>query len=67
MKCPNCQGDGWYVDHSDRHYGTGDSETCEQAGCPVQRECEYCEASGKVADDFTMPSGYTPTDDDLPF
>ncbi len=40
MICHNCGGDGWYIDHSDRHYQTGDAETCEEAGCPIQRLCE---------------------------
>lgn len=46
VKCPECQGDGWYTDHSDRHYQSGDSETCDEAGCPVQRQCETCEGQG---------------------
>jgi hypothetical protein len=37
IKCSKCNGDGWYYDHSDRHYGTGNSETCDEAGYPVQR------------------------------
>jgi DnaJ-class molecular chaperone len=51
MKCPQCDGDGWYIDHSDRHYQTGDKETCEEAGCPVQRECEKCGGTGITKDD----------------
>ena len=40
-ECPICNGAGWYIDHSDRHYSTGNSETCEQAGCPIQRQCNH--------------------------
>jgi DnaJ-class molecular chaperone len=46
IKCSKCNGDGWYYDHSDRHYGTGNSETCDEAGCPIQRQCETCYGQG---------------------
>ena len=56
VKCENCQGDGWHIDHSDRHYHTGDDESCEQAGCPVQRQCETCQATGYIELPFTDTS-----------
>jgi len=46
VTCGKCNGDGWNIDHSDRHYATGNAETCEQAGCPVQRQCEECCGQG---------------------
>lgn len=46
IKCPDCSGDGWYSDHSDLHYEIGDEITCEEAGCPIQRECEKCRGTG---------------------
>jgi len=46
IKCGECDGDGWNIDHSDRHYQTGDRETCEQAGCPIQRPCDNCKGQG---------------------
>ena len=51
MKCPKCNGDGWYIDHSDRHYATGNSESCDDAGCPVQRQCEDCKGTGELPED----------------
>jgi DnaJ-class molecular chaperone len=63
--CKQCNGDGWYIDHSDRHYGTGDDETCEQAGCPVQRQCEMCEATGYVQK--AKERQREQVDNDLPF
>jgi len=67
VRCENCQGDGWYIDHSDRHYGTGDSESCEQAGCPVQRQCEVCQATGFIEIPFTDPSAIEPEADSACF
>ena len=64
MKCKQCSGDGVYLDHSDRHYGTGNDETCEEAGCPVQRQCEVCRATGYVD---KMPEPARIEDSDLPF
>ena len=46
IKCSKCGGDGWNIDHSDRHYSTGDTETCDSAGCPIQRQCEACRGQG---------------------
>ena len=48
LKCSTCNGDGWYSDHSDMHYNFGDETTCEDAGCPIQRECENCHGTGWI-------------------
>lgn len=65
-KCSMCNGDGWYIDHSDRHYGTGDYESCEQAGCPIQRECEACQGTG-IQQEPEQTDESLPLDNDLPF
>jgi DnaJ-class molecular chaperone len=48
QECEKCQGDGWNIDHSDRHYQTEDSESCDQAGCPIQRPCGECNGQGYI-------------------
>lgn len=53
MRCKQCNGDGWYADHSDVHYSNSDLD-CSECGCPVQRPCEHCEGRGFSIDD--MPS-----------
>lgn len=41
--CGWCEGDGWYVDHSDECYAKG-----ECVGCGgIQRQCEKCSGSGR--------------------
>ena len=48
IKCFVCEGKGWYSDHSDKHYGNLKTMTCEEAGCPVERYCEYCNGTGWI-------------------
>jgi len=49
-KCPNCNGDGWYLDHSRAHYAAqyDPKLDCGQYGCPIQVQCERCQGTGKV-------------------
>jgi hypothetical protein len=49
-KCDNCNGDGWYTDHSEMHYrNQGNPEVdCSDCGCPVQVQCEKCQATGYI-------------------
>ena len=44
VDCPTCDGKGWWHDHCDRCYATG-----EWCGCGgEQRRCETCAGSGRV-------------------
>lgn len=47
MKCNKCNGDGWYIDHSDEHYANNGSGDCSDMGCPIQRQCESCKGGGE--------------------
>jgi hypothetical protein len=45
VPCPKCDGYGWYADHSPHPHPDGDC--CGE--CPIQVQCENCEATGKVS------------------
>ena len=52
-KCSDCSGDGWYIDHSDKHYENQrfpHDEDCSRYGCPIQRPCETCKGEGYIYD-----------------
>lgn len=42
--CPYCNGDGWTAEHDLHPHPDGDC----MGMCPVQVQCQYCEATGKV-------------------
>lgn len=48
-KCKVCNGDGYYADHAPMN--THNPETGECMICPIQVQCEECEATG-----FTPPN-----------
>lgn len=47
IKCENCQGDGWTLDHSLQHYEHPEKD-CGSCGCPVQVPCEDCKGEGFI-------------------
>lgn len=42
--CPKCKGDGWTTEHANHPHPDGDC--C--GACPVQEQCEYCQATGRI-------------------
>jgi len=44
--CKQCDGNGWYADHSPEHYHYSHDTDCSKYGCPVQVECDLCEGTG---------------------
>jgi len=44
MKCSNCSGDGWYIEHANECIGWETGE-CNCGG--VQTECESCKGTGE--------------------
>ena len=46
VPCPECNGEGWYADHSLEHYHNSHDPDCSRYGCPVQVECEKCNGTG---------------------
>ena len=48
IKCKNCDGDGWYMDHSLLHYENMTDRDCTKYGCPVQVPCEVCLGEGYI-------------------
>lgn len=42
IQCPYCDGDGFTAEHSDH----SPDEPCN--GCPIQMQCEYCYATGRI-------------------
>ena len=46
VKCEQCDGNGWYADHSLLHYQNSNDTDCSEYGCPVQVECEKCNGTG---------------------
>lgn len=51
MKCNQCNGDGWYSDHSYTHYNHPEA-SCSECKCPVQTVCENCQGRGFLIDDI---------------
>jgi hypothetical protein len=47
QRCEECDGQGWFADHSDECNAKG--ECVGGQGCPVQRWCEWCRGSGEVS------------------
>lgn len=50
MKCSQCNGDGWYADHSLGHYQNSSDSDCSKYGCPVQVECDKCNGTGVMSE-----------------
>lgn len=44
IKCKNCDGAGYYAGHADTPHENG---ACD-GSCPVQYQCELCQATGLV-------------------
>ena len=47
--CPVCNGDGWYADHASSDLHDEDGQCCGY--CPIQVQCETCEATGIVTNE----------------
>ena len=47
IKCEKCNGDGWYEDHATGDYSHDEWGACN-GSCPVQVQCEKCEATGFI-------------------
>lgn len=52
-RCPYCKGQGWTTEHGSNH----NPETGECEACPIQVQCEHCQATG-----ITEPKEITLTD-----
>ena len=54
MKCKQCNGDGWYADHSESHYRNGNNpDDCYKYGCPIQVQCADCLGTGEIKEETT--------------
>ena len=58
MKCKQCNGDGWYADHSESHYRNGNNpDDCYKYGCPIQVQCADCLGTGEIKEETTDENG----------
>jgi hypothetical protein len=46
VPCPECNGYGWFADHSMEHCHNSHDPDCTKYGCPVQVQCEKCNGKG---------------------
>lgn len=54
LACDFCYGLGYTSEHADHPHTNGD---CFGA-CPIQVECEYCEATGFITGDILLRKEY---------
>lgn len=48
IECPDCQGHGYTSEHDDTSFDHEGQHCC--SNCPVQAQCETCQATGKIQD-----------------
>ena len=63
--CPKCKGDGWYADHAPNCQD--ENGNCTGHMCPMQIECDLCQATGKVSAEQALDYNKKNTSDSLPF
>ena len=67
IECPQCNGYGYYAGHNTPE--THPDGDCTQ--CPIQVECDLCEAMGRVTIEvrqkYLNPPEQPITSDDMPF
>lgn len=48
MKCPECNGDGFTVEHDSPSRHSPEDGTC--INCPIQVQCEFCQGGGEISE-----------------